>query len=379
MEATLSTQLTQQIVETLKTICDHDINFIDIDGRIRASTDPERVGGYHVGGHEAARSGRIVTIEQDDPARELRHGINMPIRFHGKTVAVIGITGPPAELRRYADLAQRLTLLLLREHEMDAHTYDIRTQTSHLVRALTDGEMVNTEFLQQVLQKNGLPDDGARWRTVIIQMKTAGGRPLMAVETAIQGAIDRLGSSLSAFLYPGQFRLLLPDARFAGRAELLRALAAQYPDTLQIAVGSARRLLRQDRSCRAAELALRSLEPGQNYAVYESMRMELLLGSVAPDVGTAYLEKCLQGLDADDKALLAVYFAEDQSLQQTAAHFYLHKNTLQYRLGRIRARCGLDPRAFRDGCVLYTALCLERMRAAGPKPPAPAEAPLQPK
>ena len=66
-------------------------------------------------------------------------------------------------------------------------------------------------------------------------------------------------------------------------------------------------------------------------------------------------------------------------VQQTAAHFYLHKNTLQYRLGRIRARCGLDPRAFRDGCVLYTALCLERIRAAGPKPPAPAEAPLQPK
>ena len=40
MEATLSTQLTQQIVETLKTICDHDINFIDIDGGCRAGAKP---------------------------------------------------------------------------------------------------------------------------------------------------------------------------------------------------------------------------------------------------------------------------------------------------------------------------------------------------
>ena len=54
MPAHIRTQLARQIVDTLKTICSHDINFIDVNGRICASTDSARVGGYHVGGHEAA-------------------------------------------------------------------------------------------------------------------------------------------------------------------------------------------------------------------------------------------------------------------------------------------------------------------------------------
>jgi len=353
--------LAQQIVDTLKTICDHDINFIDVDGRIRASTDPQRVDGYHVGGHEAARSGQIVTIQKDDPARELRHGINMPIRFHGKIVAVVGITGPPAEVRRYADLAQRLTLLLLREQEMDARTYDVRAQTSHLVRALTEGESLSQEFVEAVLQKNGLTDQGDSWRTVVIRMKTVSGKPLMELEYAIQGVIEGLGKVLFTFLYPGEFRLLFREADFARGTALLSELAARYPEALRLGIGSARRLLRQDRSCKAARLVLQSLEPGRNYGVYESMGLELLLGSVAPTAGELYLKKCLSGLDEEDRALLAVYFARECSLQETAAHFFLHKNTLQYRLNRIRDRCGLDPRRFREACTLYAALCLERI------------------
>lgn len=356
--------LAQQIVDTLKTICDHDINFIDTEGRIRASTDPQRVGGYHVGGHEAARSGRIVTIEEDDPARELRHGINMPIRFHGKTVAVIGITGVPAELGRYADLAQRLTLLLLREQEMDARAYDNRAQTSHLVRALTEGESLSMEFLEAVLRKNGLTNQGGSWRCLVIRMEVAGGKPLMEAEAAIQTVTEGLGKTLSCFLYPGEFRLLLREADFRRGAEALEALAARFPQALRLGVGSPQRLLRQDRSCRAARLVLRSLEPGQNYGVYESMGLELLLGSVAPAAREVYLKKCLQGLEPEDLTLLGVYFAKERSLQDTAAHFYLHKNTLQYRLNRIRDRCGLDPRRFRDACSLYTALCLERVDGA---------------
>ena len=358
--------LAQQIVDTLKTVCDHDINFIDPEGVIRASTDPDRVGGYHVGGHEAAKTGSIVTIRQDDPFRNLRWGINMPIRFHGRTEAVIGITGPPEEVRRYADLAQRLTLLLLREHEMDSRAYDLRAQTGHLVRALTEHEQVEPEFLLDVLRKNGMTDDGGLWRTVLFRVKTAVGRPLLELEAAIQSCMERLDSSLCVFLYPGEFRLLLPEARFAQRQALLSGLAEEYPEELRIAVGAPKRLLRQDRSADSAKLLLRSLGSGQNYAVYERMGLELLLGSVEPTAGAAWLRSSLGKLDGEDRRLLELYFANELSLQDTARQLFLHKNTLQYRLNRVKLRSGLDPRRFRDACELYTALCLERIGGAAP-------------
>ena len=49
------------------------------------------------------------------------------------------------------------------------------------------------------------------------------------------------------------------------------------------------------------------------------------------------------------------------SLKETAERCFLHVNTVQYRLKRVRERCGLDPRRFREASLLYTALRVEAM------------------
>ena len=48
MSEPIHLQLARQIVETLKSICDHDINYIDTDGRICASTDESRINEYQL-------------------------------------------------------------------------------------------------------------------------------------------------------------------------------------------------------------------------------------------------------------------------------------------------------------------------------------------
>ncbi len=49
--------IAQQIVEAVKDVCKHDINFIDTNGVIFASTNPKRIGDYHEIGHKVAQSG----------------------------------------------------------------------------------------------------------------------------------------------------------------------------------------------------------------------------------------------------------------------------------------------------------------------------------
>ena len=361
MPATIQTQLAQQIVDTLKTICSHDINFIATDGRISASTDPARVGSYHEGGREAARLGKVVTIDADDPDRNLRHGINMPIRFHGDTVAVIGITGVPEEVRRYADLAQRLTLPLLREHEIDARNYDTRTQTGYLVRALIDRGTVTPDFTSEVLARNGLSDRGELWRTVVIRLREAHESPLSAIEAAVQAAVTATGKCLYSYRFPNEYVLLIREKEAARWQRAMADLAAGWPGDISVGVGSARRLSRQDLSFQAAQLALISLGAGENFASYESVRLEILLGSVPRTASDAFISKCLRDLDPADQQLLNTYFAAEMSLKETARRCFLHVNTLQYRLKRIRDRCGLDPRRFRDAATLYMALRLQTL------------------
>lgn len=359
--APIQGQLAQQIVDTLKTICNHDINFIDVQGRISASTDPARVGSYHDGGREAARLGKIVTIEADAPDRDVRRGINMPIRYHGDTVAVIGITGDPEEVRKYADLAQRLTLLLLREHEIDARNYDTRTQTGYLVRALIDRVAMTPEFIAEVLERNGLSDRGEAWRTLVIQLQASHENPLSAIEAAVQDTVSVTGRCLYAYRFPNEYILLVKERDGARWERAMRALADRFPKDIKIGIGSSRRLSRQDLSFQAAQLSIISLGAGESVASYEQIRLELLLGSVSEAAGSAYIQKCLKGLDDEDRELLRAYFDAEMSLKETARRCFLHVNTLQYRLKRVRDRCGLDPRRFREASMLYTALRLEAM------------------
>lgn len=53
--AEISKKTAQQIVDSVKDVCGHDVNFIQPDGSILASTNPERVGTYHEIGHRAAQ------------------------------------------------------------------------------------------------------------------------------------------------------------------------------------------------------------------------------------------------------------------------------------------------------------------------------------
>ena len=356
MPAHIRTQLAQQIVDTLKIICSHDINFIDVQGHISASTDPDRIGEYHAGGHEAARSEKIVVIDRDDPLSSVRHGINMPIRFHGGTVAVIGITGSPDEVRKYADLAQRITLLLLREHEIDSRNYDTRTQTGYLVRALIDREAVDPAFISEILKRNGLADKAEHWRTMVVELQETHPHPLSAIEAAAQDLTRRLEKCLYAYRFPNEYIIIVRERDSAHWEQAPQKLASDWPEDIRVGIGSMRRLSRQDLSFQAAKLAIQSLEGESNFASYESIRLEILLGSVSEAAAQAYMERCLAGLDEADRHLLNLYFTCEMSLKQTAERGFLHVNTVQYRLNRIRERCGLDPRRFREASLLYTAL-----------------------
>ena len=215
--------------------------------------------------------------------------------------------------------------------------------------------------MSEVLERNGLSDKAEQWRAMVIQLKESHVHTLSAIEAAAQNVTKRLGSCLYAYRFPDEYVLIVKERDSVRWEKALRALAADWPEDIRAGIGSARRLSRQDLSFQAAKLALQSLETGENFASYESIRLEILLGSVSEHAARIYMEKCLKGLDQGDKDLLNLYFACEMSLKQTADRGFQHVNTVQYHLRRIRDRCGLDPRRFRDAALLYTALRIDAM------------------
>ena len=74
--AEISKKTAQQIVDSVKDVCGHDVNFIRPDGSILASTNPERVGTYHEIGHRAAQEGQSIEVMENDSFYGTQQGVS---------------------------------------------------------------------------------------------------------------------------------------------------------------------------------------------------------------------------------------------------------------------------------------------------------------
>ena len=390
----LNRDLVGQIIDSLKTICDHDINFIDENGNIYASTDPIRVGDYHEGGFRAAQTGEIVRITEDQPDSDMRKGINMPVRHHGKTLAVIGITGEPEEVERYAALIRRIALLLIREHDIDIRDRAAGRQTDYLVRALIFKERLDAEYRDYVLGLHGITSVAGRWRTVVFDTgrqnntgrqtaanrqndagrQTAAGRQNTSAKNpfrpdhyeaedtiaeTLQTLADQMENCLFTHLPPYLYVMITKEETIRRHAAEFDNLAAAFSERITIGIGSAETFSRQSRSYENARLAAGSSREYGRPVWIEDLDIEVLLHMVPKAAADYFVLKTLGELKEEDLDLLRTYYACNMSLQETADRLFLHKNTLQYRLNRIRKITGKDPRIFKDAAVLYTSLSLK--------------------
>ena len=126
----------QYIVDTVKSVCGKDINYIDARGIIIASTDHSRVDSFHEIGYQVVTQGDTKEVSGDESFLGVQKGVNLPVFYHGKVIAAVGISGELEEARKYAALAQKITTILLREREVEARGSQKRSKISYMLRTL---------------------------------------------------------------------------------------------------------------------------------------------------------------------------------------------------------------------------------------------------
>ncbi len=351
-------RVAEEIVQAVKDVCGHDINFIEPSGRIFASTNPDRVGQYHEAARKAAKTGETLEVLQEADYFGAQPGVNIPLSHEGETVAVIGITGEPGEVRKYGVLAQKITALILREHELERQSSTERAQMDHVVRALALGEHLNYDYYRAFMERHRVDLEG--FHTAVILRTHSGDENLTRVKSEITRIIHRQGITLYTFCYPHEFILLPEPEQVTPLLADLETLEQRFPGAVRTAVGSREQLSRQSRSYVAARIALHAMAPGQCAARFEDLDLEILLGSIPEEARERFLDRSgASALPEKDRALLRTYFATGCRLKETCQLLYLHKNTLQYRLDRIHRETGYNPRSFPDAVVLYLGLKLE--------------------
>lgn len=364
MANTISQRTAQEIVKTVKDVCGYDINFIRPDGIIDASTDPGRIGTFHEIGYKAALTGQTLEVFTDDNFSGSKRGINMPFAWHGETIAVIGISGNPDDVRKYAFLAQRISWLILRENEIDVRNRNRQAEESYVIRALTKGTAIPSSYLSDFLKSKGLSEN-TLCRTIVIRLDNRWNPTnVPMIEHQIKNCFVKTGSCLYTFNYPREYLEIIEEEKYPAAVGALRELAGSCEGLLVIGAGSAEPLRCQNRSFDNAVLAVRTAEQGHSFfACYDDLDITMLLSSVTREASDRYQEKTVSALSEKEKKILSAYFAHDCHLKDTADALFLHKNTLQYQLDGIWHHTGYNPRNFRDAVVLYMGLLVADVKS----------------
>ncbi len=360
MPDAISQKTARQIVEAVKDVCGYDINFIRPDGIIEASTDPARVGTFHEVGQMAARTGKTLEVSADDPLSGTRRGINLPFVFRGETVAVIGISGDPEEVRKFATLAQKITFLLLREREINLESRNRQAEDAYVIRALTQGEAISSSYLRYFLIARGLSET-ALCRTVVIRLSSRWNPANLSMITEkIRQCLKRAENSLYTFRYPSEYVQILEEDAYQKSVPVYQELASSFPEGLFVGAGSREPLRQQQRSYESAVLAARTAEKSRTFfACYDDLDLAMLLAGIPEGIRERYRDKVVSHLSDREREMLTAYFAHGCRLKETAESLFVHKNTLQYQLDGIYKATGYNPRAFADAVVLYLGLSLE--------------------
>ena len=360
MITSVNRSLAEQIVNTIKDVCNHDINFIDCSGIILASTNPARIGTFHEIGLKAAQTGTSIEVTEDDSFSGTQKGINMPLYHEGRILAVIGITGVPDHIRKYAYLAERITNLLIREQELNQYSRREADKKHFVLQSLIQSDTSNRDYLSNSLETFHIGLNRS-YRLILIRISSRYNLTnLSLIEQKTQEMFTLAGISLFTFFYPRDFVALINTETYQKQAFIFHTFANENASILQVSVGKSTPVFQIHHSYESALTAINTLtNASENFALFDDLTLQLILSSVTDDTRNHFLQKTISGLSTQDLDIIKVYFSEDMSLIRTCDKLYLHKNTLQYKLNRIHKITGLNPRKFQDAVLLYLAVLLQ--------------------
>jgi carbohydrate diacid regulator len=354
----LTSEIANNIVQETMNRLDHNINIVNTEGYIIASGSPSRVGKLHIAALEAIRSGQtIVVTEQNQHLWDgALCGINMPVSFQDEIVGAIGITGELEEISEFAELVRMTTELMINQaFQIPQQVWRSRTKEvvmEQLIKPTPDLGQIDKQlqllrmelrppYYAYVLQMN----QTLAYNSVLLQ-KT---EHIFGSHHVLIGLLDIHHACILVFGLPEQARLHHLDTW----VEHLQRTGISYK------IGCSNEAVRQEDIASIiaeAEFALKHAAPDQQMISYGGLEPEMIVLQSNPLTNQRFIERVLEGMSESAVQTLQVFFNCNMNIQAAANALSLHKNTVIYRLKKVKELTSYDPQIFQDALALQTAI-----------------------
>lgn len=358
----ISQAAAQEIVEEIGREIHENINMMDANGFIIASTDQDRIGQQHSGALRIIAEGLAeLSVTKEMENGQMKMGINLPLIVHGEMVGVIGITGIPDQVARYGSIVKHMTEIMVEDTiRKNARKYEQRVSYRFLEEWVEASTIPNYEnkFVERG-RRLGI-DITKKYRVLAmtfleyaeLSSSLEGQELIETMEITLRHEAEREG-----YIYlrtPPHQLLFIPECA----DERMLHLAAHFAKLIrrkyhQMLVAGYDSAYSQHRNMKQAKQeSLAALDSALNHAKecagYDSLGIHFLTQQLPTSVKIEYarhfsaripdnkLEEYLQ--------LISAYFKYNGSLQKMSEALFLHKNTLQYKLNKLEEYTGLDIR-----------------------------------
>ena len=372
----------QKIVEELEGTIQKNINIMDETGCIIASSDLSRIGTYHSGAQRVIRQklDELVISDADEYAGA-KNGINLPIIIEEKIVGVVGITGEKEEVQILGKIIQKMTKILIMDSYQNIQKKNMENMRNNFLFSWlfgNDDSGESEENLQLRGQLLGIDIDfdrvvvvfGVIEKKLHAQPKDAEDEQRLydqfiseikrCLKKEANHPVCQIGTKIIGFFHSSDQQEILKYAQ-----EIIYNVEKQYSCQLYAGVGAVgTNRLEIRRSYREADTAcnLAMRLKNKKIKVYSDVDIELLLENISKQDRELFVKRIFKDCEEEETVrwvqLLRCYSENNGSITKTAEDLYIHKNTLQYRLSKLKEATGYDPRNIVESIPLYIAMLI---------------------
>ncbi|WP_371373754.1 CdaR family transcriptional regulator [Sporomusa aerivorans] len=386
----ISTEMAQKIVDHLMGIVNRNVNIMDCNGMIIASGQADRINTFHKGGKLAVDEHRVVEIYPDeiDSYTGALPGVMWPIDLTKRVVGVVGVTGKPQDVRPMANLIKTVTELIL-EREMFLADYgsENRIKEQLVTLLFTDNRDISKDDIVNLAEMVNYTFNLPRMVTVIRLEPKINDSAFVSLKNLLSDRIrECVSKAIKEATFFTAFDMVLfykkdlcilksaPDGfgsrKFntfmSGVIDILKSV--QPPIKIKVGVGGwALNDSQLQHSYREALFALGYSSANTVCSIYE---FDILLNYLFDNKCTSYdsclaLQELRHNFDKvkdryDMHKVLECLLANNLNISLTASQLFIHRNTLKFRLEKLKKIVGLEPcHSFHHAMLCKFLLCCD--------------------
>lgn len=371
----LSRQYAQNIVREINSIIGENINIMDSKGIIIASSDKDRIDTFHGGAKKIVDENlKQLLVHYDGEYEGAFTGTNIPIEFNSTIVGVIGVTGPDEEVLKYGKIIKKMSEILFLEQFYAEQKYLDKRIRERFLRdwiestpsqidndLIKRGEALNVDITvpRRIIMISVIPkDDNIKEEKLQEYLDKI--ESIIREKTAFDNANEVI--TLSKYIIAG-IKIVKDPTVINLFQDIKKEIENDFPVNLAIGIDSYNDNYSLINNSYSKSLkALRTSMRDKNHDIksYDNINMEIFLNEISESTKREYINNIFKGCSDEEIhnwiLILEPYIESEGSLDEASKRLFIHKNTLQYNLIKLKDKTGYDPRSLKYSSLYYNAI-----------------------